>query len=326
MKWIRSAAKVLIYAGLALAAAAALTNWQAGRREAAAVASYPPLGQTLVAGSHRVHVVEMGRPKGSAPDLVLIHGSSGSTRDMTFRLAPALAEDFRILIFDRPGLGYSDRINGTGATIRQQAGLLRQAAAQMGADRPIVLGQSYGGAVALAWAVDHPDSISALVTVSGVAYPWTTPLDPLYRVTSSRVGSMLAVPLLTAFVPDFAVSRSLQDVFAPQAVPQGYAAHFGPGLSLRRSSLRANARQRANLLQEVTELSPRYGEIPVPLEVLHGTADDLVSPELHAQGLARNVEGARLTLLDGIGHMPQHVATEEVAAAVRRAASRAQLR
>ncbi|MBY6055199.1 alpha/beta fold hydrolase [Leisingera daeponensis] len=317
---------MLIWAGFAMAAGAALTAWQAARREAAAEARHPPQGEILVVGSHRVHVVEMGRPKGSAPDLVLLHGSSGNTRDMTFRLAPALADEFRILIFDRPGLGYSSPLNGSGATIRQQAEVLRQAAAQMGARKPVVLGQSYGGAVALAWAVDHPDSVSALVSVSGVAYPWTTPLDPLYRITSSRFGSAVAVPLLAAYVPEFVVSRSLQEIFAPQSVPAGYAEHFGTGLSLRRGSLRANARQRANLLEEVTELSRRYGGITVPLEVIHGSEDDLVSPDLHAGGLARDVATARLTLLDGIGHMPQHVATDEVAAAVRRAADRAHLR
>ncbi|WP_035920080.1 alpha/beta fold hydrolase [Leisingera aquimarina] len=326
MKWIRSAAKVLVYAGLALAAAAVLTNWQAGRREAAAVASHPPLGQSLVVGSHRVHVVEMGRPKGSAPDLVLIHGSSGSTRDMTFRLAPALAEDFRILIFDRPGLGYSDRINGTGATIRQQAGLLRAAAAQMGADRPIVLGQSYGGAVALAWAVDYPGSLSALVSVAGVSYPWDTPLDTFYRVTSSPLGSVVAVPALTAFVSRKTVMETLDAVFAPQPVPEGYAQHFGIGLTLRRGSLRANARQRANLLDEVKSLTPHYSSIGVPVEIIHGTADDTVNPDLHARQLARDVPGAALTLLQGVGHMPHQVATDEVAAAVRRAAARAHLR
>ena len=108
-----------------------------------------------------------GASAGDAPDLVLIHGASGNTRDMTFSLAPRLAEDYRVIVLDRPGLGYTDRINGTGATITQQAELLQKAAAQLGADRPIVLGHSYGGAVALAWAVTRPDHISALVNVSG---------------------------------------------------------------------------------------------------------------------------------------------------------------
>lgn len=85
---------MLVYLSLAAATGAALTVWQAGRREAAAEASHPPQGQVLVVGRHRVHVVEMGQPKGSAPDLVLIHGSSGNTRDMTFRLAASAGPGF----------------------------------------------------------------------------------------------------------------------------------------------------------------------------------------------------------------------------------------
>ncbi|MCB4454284.1 alpha/beta fold hydrolase [Leisingera sp. McT4-56] len=316
---------MLVWAGLAVAAGAALTSWQAGRREAAAIASHPPQGQILVVGSHRVHVVEMGRPKGSAPDLVLIHGSSGNTRDMTFRLAPALADDFRILIFDRPGLGYSSPLNGSGATIRQQADVLRQAAAQMGAETPVVLGQSYGGAVALAWAVDHPQSVAALVSVAGVSHPWDTPLDLFYRVTSTRLGSALAVPAVTAYVSRATVMETLDAVFAPQAVPEGYASHFGIGLTLRRASLRANAKQRANLLDEVISLAPHYDRISIPVEIIHGTADDTVNPDIHARQLVRDVPTADLTLLEGIGHMPHHVATDEVAAAIHRAAARANL-
>nr|WP_241479038.1 alpha/beta hydrolase [Leisingera sp. ANG-M1] len=302
------------------------TLWKASVNEARAEAAYPPQGRFLQVGGHQVHAVEMGQPQGSAPDLVLIHGSSGNTRDMTFRLAPALAGDYRILIFDRPGLGYSSRLNGNGASIRQQADVLRQAAAQMGAEKPIVLGQSYGGAVALAWATGHPEALSALVTVGGVSHPWDTPLDMYYRVTSSRLGSALAVPALTAFVPRSTVMETLDAVFAPQTVPEGYAEHFGIGLTLRRGSLRANALQRANLLEEVDAQAPLYPQIAVPVEIIHGTADDTVSPEVHARQLARDVPGAGLTLLEGIGHMPHHVATDAVAAAVHRAAARANLR
>ncbi|MEX0301669.1 MAG: alpha/beta fold hydrolase [Leisingera sp.] len=302
------------------------TLWKAAANEAQAEAGYPPQGRFLEVGGHRVHVVEMGRPRGSAPDLVLIHGSSGNTRDMTFRLAPALAGDYRILIFDRPGLGYSSPLNGNGASIRQQADILRQAAAQMGAEKPIVLGQSYGGAVALAWAVGHPDALSALVSVAGVSHPWDTPLDIFYRVTSSRAGSAVAVPALTAFVSRATVMESLDAVFAPQPVPDGYADHFGVGLTLRRASLRANALQRTNLLAEVKSLAPLYRQINVPVEIIHGMADSTVSPDIHARQLSRDVPHARLTLLDGIGHMPHHVATKDVAAAVHHASARANLR
>ena len=317
---MKAAALVIL---AALAVLWVVTLWRAARHEARAEAEYPPTGQFLNLGGHRLHVQVLD---GDGPDVVLIHGSSGNIRDMTFALAPKLAENYRVIVFDRPGLGYSDRINDTGATIAQQADLLMRAARALGADRPIVLGQSYGGAVALAWAVHHPQSLAALVPVAAASIPWDTPLDPFYRVTSSRLGAALVVPLLTAFVPDARVERTLASVFAPQPVPEGYGAHFGTGLTLRRISLRANAAQRANLLDEVRALAPRYGEITVPTEIVHGSADDTVGLRHHSERLVQMIPGATLTRLDGIGHMPQHVAVDDLVAAVDRAAQRAGLR
>lgn len=304
------------------ALAGSATLWRAARREAQAEAGYPPEGRMVDIGPTRVHAVDMG----SGPDVVLIHGSAGSTRDMTFALAPVLARFCRVIVFDRPGHGYTPAVDPTGDSISDQADLLQRAAQRMGAVRPVVLGHSYGGAVALAWAVRHPEAIGALVPVAAASHPWTTPLEPFYRATSSRLGATLAVPLLTAFVPQGYVARAVAEVFAPQPAPPGYARHFGPGLTLRRASLRANARQRANLLAEISALSRRYGEIAVPTEIVHGTADATVDPDLHAGKLAQQIEGSVLTRLAGIGHMPQHLATDAVAAAVRRAATRAGLR
>ena len=297
-------------------------QWKAARHEARAQSTHPPQGQILDIDGAQVHAVTMGH----GPDVVLIHGSSGNTRDMTFRLAPLLADRYRVIIFDRPGLGYTDRIDRSGTTIRQQADLLVRAAGELGAEQPIVMGQSYGGAVALAWAVHHPDSLSALVPVAAASNPWTTPLDPLYRVTSSWLGSALVVPMLTAFVTDTRVEQAMVGVFAPQPVPEGYIEHFGAGLTLRRTSLRANAMQRAQLLDQIIELQPRYGEISVPTEIIHGTADDTVNFSLHSGNLERQIPGAVLTPLPGVGHMPQHVAAPDVAAAIDRAAARAGLR
>jgi len=268
----------------------------------------------------------MGPDDGSVPDLVLIHGASGNTRDMTFDLAPRLAADYRVIVLDRPGLGYTERINRTGATITQQAALLQKAAAQFGAENPIVLGHSYGGAVALAWAVTQPDHIAALVDLAGAAKPWESGLSTYYRVLSHPVLGPLVIPFITAYVDDTRVEQAVSEIFTPQQPPEGYLAHIGAGLTLRRHSMRANALQRANLLGEIEALHPRFDEITVPVEIVHGTADTTVGVSIHSRPLADQVTAANLTTLDGIGHMPHHAAPDAVTAAIHRAATRAGLR
>lgn len=300
--------------------------WRITARERQAEAAFPPEGRMMQVEGHQIHVVERGQPAGTAPDLVLIHGSNGSTRDMTFRLAPALVDRYRILIFDRPGLGYSEPADPKGTSIQTQARLMQTAAAELGANRPIVLGQSYGGAVALAWAVAYPDQTAAVVSVSGVSHPWESDLPLFYQVTASSLGASLLVPLLTAFVPASYVEASLEEVFAPQSVPEGYATHFGLTMSLRRVSLRANARQRANLLSEVERLAPLYPNLSMPIEIVHGEADTTVGISIHAERLVADTSTAHLTRLDNAGHMPHQTHTEAVVAAIDRAATRANLR
>jgi pimeloyl-ACP methyl ester carboxylesterase len=312
---------VLILVAL-LAAVTFATLWRAAVRERQAEADYPTEGRIVTVNGLRVHAVVAG----TGPDLVLIHGASGSARDFTFALVARLAPRYRVIAFDRPGLGHTDRLAPGAEGIHAQAALLQAAAAQLGADRPIVLGQSYGGAVALAWALDHPDQIAALVTLAGPSHPWPTPLPRLYRINSHWFGSTFVVPLLTAWVPDAYVAGQIGPVFAPQPMPAGYDAHIGGALTLRRASLRANAAQRAGLLAEIAALVPRYPALTLPFELVHGDADDTVSFTLHALAMQAAAPGAHLTRLPGVGHMPQHVAAAAVEAAIDRAATRAGLR
>lgn len=305
-----------------IAALTAATQWRASVREAAAREAYPPEGQFVEVGGRRVHAVVSGE----GPDLVLIHGSSGNTRDFTMTLAGRLAESYRVIVFDRPGLGWSDRLPRGAEGIAEQAAHLRAAAQSLGAERPLVLGQSYGGAVALAWALDHPDATSGLITVSGPSHPWDSDLPWLYKVNSSPLGSALAVPLITAFVPQSYVADSTEEVFAPQPMPEGYMRSIGAGLSLTRSALRANAMHRRTLKAEIAAMAPRYDTLTVPFEIVHGTADTIVGLSIHAEPMLEDAVTANLTRLEGIGHMPHHVAQTPVTEAINRAATRAGLR
>lgn len=318
MTWKKLAASLF----LALLVVSGAVHLRAGARERAAEAAFPPEGQFVTVDGLRVHAVVAG----SGPDLVLIHGSSGNTRDFTFSLLDMLTSHYRVIVFDRPGLGWSDRLPGGAESIGDQAAHLRAAARRLGADKPIVLGQSYGAAVALAWALDAPDSVAAVVNVSGPSHPWQGPLPGFYRVTAHPVGAALAVPLITAFVSGARVASEVAGVFAPQIMPEGYADRIGAPLTLKRSALRANARHRATLKAEITAMAPRYGDFPVPLEIVHGDMDTTVDLSLHAGQMVKATEMARLTVLPGIGHMPQHVAQGAVVAAIDRAAARAGLR
>ncbi|MEM6579067.1 MAG: alpha/beta hydrolase [Pseudomonadota bacterium] len=317
----------MLWVVLGLAVAFTAAHLRARQNEAAAEAAFPPEGQFVDVDGTRVHAVVRGPAE--APPLVLIHGASGNTRDWTLDIVPRLAERYRVIVFDRPGLGYTARTGGSGSsggeTIEEQAALLKRAAVALGAERPIVLGHSYGGAVALAWAVHHPENLSALVTVSAASHRWETGLSTYYKILSHPVAGPVVIPFLTAFVPATKVEREVAAVFEPDAVPDGYLGYFGAELTLRRASLRANALQRAGLLDEITRLTPRYREINVPVEILHGTADTLVWSSIHAEPLARAIPDAALTLLPGIGHMPHHAVPDQIAEAIDRAATRAGL-
>ena len=318
MSWKRLALSFLLLVALA----AGGVHWRASLNERAAARDFPPQGQLLQVNGLTVHAVI----KGQGPDLVLIHGSSGNTRDFTLELFDRLASDYRVIAFDRPGLGWSDALPRGAEGIHDQAAQLRAAALQLGADKPILLGQSYGAAVALAWALDAPDNTAAVVNVSGPSHPWPGPMSRYYRVISNPVGAALVVPMITAFVGPERVEREIAAVFSPQSLPDGYADHIAAPLILRRDALRANARHRALLKDEIIALESRYADFPVPLEIVHGAADEIVSLTLHANQMLQATDQARLTALPGIGHMPHHVAQDAVIAAINRAATRAGLR
>ncbi len=90
--------KAMILIALFIALFIAVVQVTAAVRERRAVLEFPPEGQILDVDGMQVHAVVMG----AGPDLVLIHGASGNTRDMTFSLAPRLAERYRVIVFDRP--------------------------------------------------------------------------------------------------------------------------------------------------------------------------------------------------------------------------------
>ncbi|MEW9920771.1 alpha/beta fold hydrolase [Marimonas sp. MJW-29] len=319
----------MLYIVILVLAVVVLTQWRAGVREGQWVRAHPPAHEIIEIDGVPVHY----RIKGEGPDLVLIHGASGNMNDFTMGFTDRLTDRYRVILFDRPGLGWTGRLPGYGGpwnnaeeTPLEQGRLLQKAADRIGVKNPIVLGHSFGGIVSLAWGLERPEDTAALVLVSGVAEPWPGQLGWTYTVNGSTLGGALFVPLITAFLPQSYVASSIESIFAPQEAPEGYAEHLGVGLTLRRESTRANAQQVNALRPHVVEMQKRYGTLTMPIEAVHGDADTIVPLKIHAEVLMGDVPNGNLTVLPGQGHMPQHTAPEEVVAVIDRAAARAGLR
>lgn len=307
----------LIMGAVILGGCAAAVDQRASAREAAAEAAFPPTGRLIEVNGRKVHAHIEGR----GPDLVLIHGASGNTRDFTFALSRQLAREFRVIAFDRPGLGWSDDLGADGVSPVAQADHLRAAARELGIRRPVVLGHSYGGAVAMAWALRDPD-VRGVVTVAGATMPWPGGLGPWYAVASSAIGGATVIPLISAYASQDRAEGAVAGIFAPAPVPEGYVDHVGAGLTLRRDTLRANARQVNRLKPHLEAMQVHYPRLTVPVEIVHGTSDRIVPHLTHAVPLAQRLPNARLTLIEGAGHMPHHSHPATVIEAVRRVARR----
>jgi len=271
-------------------------------------------GQFVEVEGLRLHYRTMGR----GPKAVLIHGANGNLRDWTIGPAQVLARTNTLLLFDRPGLGYSERPDRGGANPFVQARLMRAAAAKLGFGKAHVVGHSYGGTVALAWALDAPESVTGLLPISAPSQVWDGGVGLIYDVAANPVTGPIFAGLAPGLLGPDAIGDAVKRVFAPQSPPPDYAERIDARLALRPDSLRANARDLTQLKRHVRTMVPRYSELRMPVELVHGDADSVVGATIHSDILARQLPQAGYARLEGIGHMPHHVATDAVAAALSR--------
>lgn len=311
MIWLKLAASLLI----ALGFVAGATAWRLAGKTSAA-----PVGQFITVNGRKVHYVQQG----TGPDVVLIHGASGSVNDFQFGMMQDLAKRYRVTAFDRPGLGFSDALIEDNDQLSAQAEQLRAAATQLGINDLILVGQSYGGSVSLAWALQAQPK--ALVLISAPSLPWPGKLDPWYQITANPIGAALIVPLAAAWVPQSYVTASITAVFAPNPVPEGYSDGIGIEQTLKPSVLAANVAQVNSLRPQIVAQAADYPRLTLPIELIHGDVDTIVPLAIHSAPFAARIATAQLTVLQGIGHMPHHAALPQVLAAIDRAATRAGLR
>lgn len=299
---------------VALACAAALAGLAVANHVAARRAErrHPPSGSFLVVDGVRLHYSDRG--KGSP--VVLIHGNAVTGDDWnTGGVAELLLGTHRVIIFDRPGFGHSERPRGRPWTAARQAELLHKALHQLGVERPVVVGHSWGTLVALALAVRHQADMAGLVLLSGY-YFWTLRPDvPLVaagalpvlgdvlRYTVSPLLGWLQMPLLK------------WAMFSPARVPARFEAEYSSAMALRPSQIRATSVDGALMIPGALALRRHYKDLTLPVVIIAGDGDKVVFKRM-SKRLRANIPNSVLRIVEGAGHMVHHLAARQVAQAV----------
>jgi len=301
---------VVIAVVLALAAlVTAVGSWLIGR-------AHPPRGRFVKVRRLRQHVVEIGEAQADATPIVVIHGAGCNLEDMRLDLGERLAARHRIILIDRPGLGWSKRRGRAGSSPRFQAAMLRDVLDALGIDRAIIVGHSWGGAAAASFALDHPDRTAALVLLASPLYPHVHPTTSLYALFAIPILGWIYACTLALPIGFLFLGPAMWCAFLPQFPPRDYLRRSAGLLLLRPSTFLANARDMADLKRNLEPQPARYPGLSMPTLVMSGSSDFVVAPQLHAVTFASAVPHARLVMLPGIGHMLHHTASERVLAEI----------
>lgn len=273
--------------------------------------SFGPIGQFVTINGAKVHYHQTG----AGPDVILLHGASGNLRDWEFGLRDALQTRYRVTAFDRPGHGHSDRIAGH-EHLATSAAHLRAAAEVLGIKDFILLGHSYGGSVALAWALQVAPH--GLMLISAPSLPWPGRLDLWYRINKYAFISNILVRVMAVLVLSYYVKFALRKVFFPALIPPDYVRRMGLALALRPKSMRANVAQVNALLSDIRGQMGDYPRLTLPISLIHGGRDTIVPPHLHSIPLAAALPHADLRIIKDAGHMPHHSHLDLVIASLAR--------
>ena len=293
----------------ALAATALLNHYLAKKAER----DNPAAGRFLHVNGVRLHYIE----RGSGEPLVLLHGNGSMIEDFeSSGLIDLAAKNYRVIVFDRPGFGHSDRPRNVVWTPDAQAELINQALRRLGVSNAIVLGHSWGASVAVSLALKYPEMVRGLVLASGYYYPTARPdVVAMGAPALPLVGDILShtlSPLISRAIWPLMMAK----IFGPRSVPGKFGA-FPKEMALRPSQIRASAAESALMIPDAFKLRNRYADLKMPVVIIAGEQDRLIDIDAQSARLHSEISQSMFHRVAGNGHMIQQTATDEVMSAIQ---------
>jgi pimeloyl-ACP methyl ester carboxylesterase len=302
------------YAALAAAAVGALAVSAVVNRQLAKRAEQrnPPVGRFIKIDGVWLHYVE----RGAGAPLVLLHGNGSMIQDFdSSGLIDLAAETHRVIVFDRPGFGHSERPRDVTWTPSAQARLITHALQRLGVTKPLVLGHSWGASVAVAMALEFPDFVRGLVLASGYYYPTMRPDVVALSAPALPVVGDVASNTVSPLISRMLWPLMMKHIFGPAQVPEKFDG-FPKEMAVRPSQIRASAEESALMVPDAAASQDRYGELRMPVVIIAGQDDRLIDIDAQSARLHGDISGSTFRRIADSGHMVHQTATADVMAAI----------
>ena len=259
----------------------------------------------------RVRYVEAG----AGPVVVLIHGNAGSVDDFDFKRLGLLCRGHRVIAVDRPGHGKSERPSDVDAKLQYQARLLHETLSYLNVTRPVLVGHSWGGSLALAYAVEYPMELSAIVLLAPAAYSDGGSDQFMRAVLKTPIVGDVSLTVGRIIFGEHLLKKELQKAFYPDSVPDEYLRHASSSW-LRHKQVRAILEDEYSLDKDLEKVSSHYSEISIPVVIVTGDHDKVVSAKHNAYRLKTSIAHSQLIELKNTGHQVPQTHPESIFNAV----------
>ena len=261
----------------------------------------------------RIAYVEAGR----GPPVLLIHGALTNLDDMVLGPFQALARDHRVIAFDRPGHGESSRLRLADASPWRQAELINKAARELGATNPIVVGHSFGGAVALAYAMSFPQDTKGVLALAPIVWPEPRLELAAFGMRATPASGDVLAACAAGTVDLAALPLLWRAMFLPQPMPERFREGFSFDRAGAPQTTLSTGEDAFAIVTALWRSVAAYPSCRTPVRILGGDCDMVINNAVHGLALGRILPRGRFDFVQRMGHMLHHFAVDEVVAGIR---------
>jgi pimeloyl-ACP methyl ester carboxylesterase len=285
--------------------------WQAGKREVRnAVDAAPPGGRYVKAGDADLFVQQAGPPDG--PAVVFIHGTGAWSEAWRGPMDMLAAKGIRAIALDLPPFGFSQRPASAQYDKKEQGRRIIAAIDSLQLERAVLVGHSFGGGPTVEAAVLSPDKVRALILVDaalGIAADDAAPAEPSHLLQAGLGLKPVRDSVVATYLTNPMFTRRLLQTFIddPNRATDDWVAVYQRPLVVKDTTPAIGAWLPALIGPSsgaASENPGTYRKLAMPTQVIWGERDS-ITPLAQGQRLVSIVPGAQLTVIKGVGHIPQ---------------------